>query len=56
MLEVKENNNGICLSCCDKNKSTKEIIINTHKGINIVTFCLCNECLNKLAREFHKFS
>ena len=60
MLEVKENNREICISCCDKNKSAREILINRDggcfKGQNIVTFSLCNDCLNKLAREFVKFS
>lgn len=59
MLEVRESRD-ICISCCDKNKNTKKISINrdgsSHEGNNIVTFSLCNECLNKLAIEFHKFS
>lgn len=57
MLEVKESRD-ICISCCDKSKKTREISINRERGSykNIVTFSLCNECLNKLAREFHKFS
>lgn len=61
MLEVKNGNKrNICISYCDKNKSAREISINRDggldKGSNIVSFSLCNECLNKLAREFHKFS
>lgn len=61
MLEVK-NSNGrdICISCCDRSKSAREISINrdggTYKGSNIISFSLCNDCLNKLAREFVKFS
>lgn len=59
MLEVKKSR-GICISCCDKNKPAREILINRdggcYKGSNIVSFYLCNECLNKLAREFNKFS
>ena len=55
MLEVKESKD-ICISCCDKNKSTKEISINrdgsTYKGANIVTISLCDDCLKKLATEF----
>lgn len=59
MLEIKESS-GICISCCDNKKAAREISINragsSHKGSSIVSFSLCNECLNKLAREFHKFS
>ena len=58
MLVVKEDK-GICISCCDENKPVRNISINRnggiYKGSNIVSFCLCNDCLNKLAREFHKF-
>ena len=59
MLEVKESRD-VCISCCDKNKTARKISINRdrgcYKGSNIVSFSLCNECLNKLAREFYKFS
>lgn len=59
MLEVKESKN-VCISCCDKNKSAKEININrdgsTYKGANIVTFSMCKECLRKLAMEFKPYS
>lgn len=59
LLEVKESS-SICISCCDNKKATREISINraesSQKGSNIVSFSLCNECLNKLAREFNKFS
>lgn len=59
MLEVKESKD-ICISCCDKSKPAREVLINRdggcYKGSNIISFCLCNDCLNKLAREFNKFS
>lgn len=59
MLEVK-NEKGICISCCDKSKPARVISINrdggTYKGSSITSFSLCNDCLNKLARDFHKFS
>lgn len=55
MLTVKEDKRSICISCCDKTKSAKEVSINrdgsSYKGTNIVSFALCNDCLNKLARE-----
>ena len=59
MLEVKESKD-ICISCCDKNKSTKNISINrdggTYEGANIITIHLCKECLRKLAMEFKPYS
>lgn len=59
MLEVKMSEDG-CISCCEKGKPTRKININrdkgSHKGDNIVSFSLCNECLNKLARELQPFS
>lgn len=60
MLEVKEDKRGLCISCCDNSKPAREISINrnggSYKGSNIVSFCLCYECLHKLAREFVPFS
>lgn len=60
MLEVKEDKRAICIFCCDRNKSTKEVSIcrdgSSYKGSIIVSFNLCNDCLNKLAREFVPFS
>ena len=54
MLEVKEDKRAIGISCCDRNKSTKEVSIcrdgSSYKGSIIVSFNLCNDCLNKLAR------
>lgn len=59
MLEIKESKE-VCISCCDKSKSVKEIKINrdagTYKGANIVSFSLCKECLRKLAMEFKPYS
>lgn len=42
MLTVKEDKRSICISCCDKTKSAKEVSINrdgsSYKGTNIVSF------------------
>ena len=60
MLEVKEDKRAVCISCCDKSKSSRRISISRDKGIfkgdSIISFDLCDECLSKLAREFTKFS
>lgn len=59
MLEVSKSED-CCISCSGKNKATREVSINrdkgSRKGENIVSFSLCNDCLNKLAREFYPFS
>jgi len=59
MLEVKESED-LCISCCDKSKTARRISINrdkgSYEGSNIASFSLCSDCLNKLAREFYKFS
>lgn len=59
MLEVTESKDG-CISCCDKNVSTRKISINRdgseYKGDNIASFSLCRKCLNKLAKEFYPYS
>jgi len=60
MLEVKTKKHEICISCCDKNKSAREININrngsAYKGANIVAFSLCDDCLRTLAKEFVPYS
>lgn len=57
MLEIKQSE-YTCISCCDKSKKAKKISIkragSSYKGNNIVSFSLCDECLNKLAIEFYK--
>ena len=58
MLEVKESKDS-CISCCDRDKLTKQISINrdssSYKGANIVTISLCDDCLKKLATEFQSY-
>lgn len=58
MLEVKESVDRSCLSCSSKSK-TKEIKINRRSGIfanqNIISFNLCDKCLEQLAKEFSKY-
>lgn len=60
MLKVKKVKHEICISCCDKNKSAREISINrkgsTYKGSNIISFSLCDDCLRTLAKEFVPYS
>ena len=55
MLELKSCD-GYCVSCCDKTKPAQEILINrdasAYKGRSIVSFCLCDDCLKKLSKEF----
>lgn len=54
MVEIKESKD-VCISCCDKSKSTMKISINrtgsSHKGDNITSFSLCNDCLKTLVKE-----
>ena len=57
MLITKFNCDEICLSCGNKNCSTIKVTINRIKrNENIITFHLCRECLNQLAREFYPYS
>lgn len=58
MLKVEFGYEDVtCLSCGDKEHGTAKVAFNREKNSeNIITFHLCRQCLNKLAREFHKFS
>lgn len=60
MLEITEDVYANCISCSDKEKPTRKITIKkdagTYAGEGIVTFNLCYDCLNKLAKEFVSYS
>lgn len=57
MLEVRKGESCSCLSCGKKEISTFKVSINREcNDGTIITFHLCKECMNKLAREFHPYS
>ena len=57
MLITKFDCAESCLSCGNKKCSTIMVSINRiKKDENIITFHLCRECLNQLAREFYPYS
>lgn len=57
MLSIKYNCEEKCVSCGENEFTTKQIKIKKDKDNELISsFYLCGTCLNKLAREFHKFS
>ena len=58
MLEVRKTRDR-CILCCEA-KPAKEILINRDEGVhektNIVSFSLCDDCLDKLAKEFYELN
>ena len=58
MLRISKSE-GICISCCDKNKTDVNLVSIDRKikdKGNIVSFPLCSDCLRELAKEFQEFA
>lgn len=49
MIKFEKSDSKNCIMCCVKNIETTKVIIDRKSGKdNIITFSVCNECLNEM--------